>query len=187
MPLLDCNVGKDKESVAKWGVEKKVYVWHIRSLCVWVYVHICPVERVSVVHTYCHPLLLLLLFALLLPLSPSAHSVLSLLSEMFSGVRPSEVVLEPAVRAGLEALKAAQRNGRVFVFHTGLPSAQAPGQLKNRLDSKLLGTVKEKVRICSIVHGVSCVHTHVYTVVCLRSKMRAYACRYYYVGYWRSD
>ena len=68
---------------------------------------------------------------------------------MFSGVRPSELLLEPAVRAGLEALKAAQRNGRLFLFHTGLPSAQAPGQLKNRLDSKLLGTDKEKVCTCT--------------------------------------
>jgi protein transport protein SEC24 len=72
------------------------------------------------------------------------ESLLSQLPQMFSGVRPSEVILEPAVRAGLEALKAAQRNGRLFVFHTGLPSAQAPGQLKNRLDAKLLGTDKEK-------------------------------------------
>ena len=33
------------------------------------------------------------------------HSLLSQLPEMFSGTRPSTVVLEPAVRAGLEALK----------------------------------------------------------------------------------
>jgi protein transport protein SEC24 len=72
------------------------------------------------------------------------ESLLSQLPGMFSGARPSEVILEPAVRAGLEALKAAGRNGRLFLFHTGLPSAQAPGQLKNRLDSKLLGTDKEK-------------------------------------------
>ena len=78
---------------------------------------------------------------------PLPHSsLLSQLPEMFSGARPSEVVLEPAVRAGLEALKAAQRNGRLFVFHSGLPTAQGPGQLKNRLDSKLLGTDKEKVQ-----------------------------------------
>ena len=35
----------------------------------------------------------------------SPHSLLSQLPEMFSGVRPSDVILEPAVRAGLEALK----------------------------------------------------------------------------------
>ena len=84
--------------------------------------------------------------ALSLSLSLSSPpSLLSQLPGMFSGARPSEVILEPAVRAGLEALKAAGRNGRLFLFHTGLPSAQAPGQLKNRLDSKLLGTDKEKV------------------------------------------
>ncbi len=45
----------------------------------------------------------------------------------------------------MEALKAAGRNGRLFVFHSSLPSAQATGLLKNRLDTKLLGTDKEKV------------------------------------------
>ena len=45
----------------------------------------------------------------------------------------------------MSSSQAAQRNGRLFVFHTGLPSAQAPGQLKNRMDNKLLGTDKEKV------------------------------------------
>ena len=45
----------------------------------------------------------------------------------------------------MEALKAAGRNGRLFVFHSSLPSAQATGMLKNRLDTKLLGTDKEKV------------------------------------------
>ena len=74
-------------------------------------------------------------------------SLLSQLPGMFSGAaRPGEVVFEPAVRAGLEALKAAGRNGRLFLFHTSLPSAPVPGQLKNRLDPKLLGTDKEKVR-----------------------------------------
>ena len=46
--------------------------------------------------------------------------------------------------------QAAGRNGRIFVFHSGLPSHEAPGVLKNRLDSKLLGTEKEKVvpKVC---------------------------------------
>lgn len=31
-----------------------------------------------------------------------------------------------------------------MVFHSSLPSAEAPGKLKNRDDRKLLGTDKEK-------------------------------------------
>jgi len=46
----------------------------------------------------------------------------------------------------MEALKAAGRSGRLFVFHSSLPTAQGPGTLKNRVDSKLLGTEKEKAR-----------------------------------------
>ena len=69
---------------------------------------------------------------------------------MFSSNKALQVVLEPVVRVGMEALKAAGRNGRLFVFHSSLPSAQATGILKNRLDAKLLGTDKEKV--CE-VHG----------------------------------
>ena len=64
---------------------------------------------------------------------------------MFSSNKTPQVILEPVVRAGMEALKAAGRNGRLFIFHSSLPTAQAPGTLKNRLDLKLLGTDKEKV------------------------------------------
>ena len=64
---------------------------------------------------------------------------------MFSDNKAPQVVLEPVVHAGMEALKAAGRNGRIFVFHSSLPTAQATGLLKNRMDSKLLGTDKEKV------------------------------------------
>ena len=56
--------------------------------------------------------------------------------------------------------QAAQRNGRLFVFHTSLPSAQAPGQLKNRLDPKLLGTDKEKVRV-QLSLSISAISIHV--------------------------
>ena len=47
----------------------------------------------------------------------------------------------------MEALKASGRNGRLFVFHSSLPTAQAPGSLKNRVDTKLFGTDKEKVAV----------------------------------------
>lgn len=42
-------------------------------------------------------------------------------------------------------LQAADCAGKLFVFHTSLPIAEAPGKLKNREDKKLIGTDKEKV------------------------------------------
>ena len=36
-------------------------------------------------------------------------------------------------------------SGKLMVFHCGLPSGSGPGQLKDRLDQKLIGTDKEKV------------------------------------------
>ena len=41
--------------------------------------------------------------------------------------------------------QAADCAGTLFVFHTSLPIAEAPGKLKNREDKKLIGTDKEKV------------------------------------------
>ena len=57
-----------------------------------------------------------------------------MLNESFSFVR----------QAGLEALKAAECAGKLLVFHSSLPIADAPGKLKTRDDRKLLGTDKEK-------------------------------------------
>ncbi|KAA8581384.1 hypothetical protein FQN60_002965, partial [Etheostoma spectabile] len=42
-------------------------------------------------------------------------------------------------------VNAADCSGKLFVFHTSLPIAEAPGKLKNREDKKLVGTDKEKV------------------------------------------
>ena len=66
---------------------------------------------------------------------------------MFIGEKKPTSVLEPVMRGGLEALRCGGYNGRVVLFHTGLPSAPGPGQLKDRMDSKLLGTDKEKVSL----------------------------------------
>ncbi|CAH1990450.1 unnamed protein product [Acanthoscelides obtectus] len=63
---------------------------------------------------------------------------------MFADTRETETVLLPAIQAGLEALKASECAGKLLVFHTTLPTAEAPGKLKNRDDRKLLGTDKEK-------------------------------------------
>ena len=64
---------------------------------------------------------------------------------MFADSRETEIVLGPVIQAGLDALKSADRTGKLYIFHTSLPIAEAPGKLKNRDDKKLLGTDKEKV------------------------------------------
>ena len=43
------------------------------------------------------------------------------------------------------------------MFHSGLPSHEAPGVLRNRLDTKLLGTEKEKVCVCVCMCVCVCV------------------------------
>ena len=69
---------------------------------------------------------------------------------MFAESRETEIVLGPVIEAGLDALKSADISGKLIVFHSSLPIAEAPGKLKNRDDRKLLGTDKEKVH--SIKH-----------------------------------
>uniref|UniRef100_A0A3Q2ZBC0 SEC24 homolog C, COPII coat complex component n=2 Tax=Hippocampus comes TaxID=109280 RepID=A0A3Q2ZBC0_HIPCM len=72
------------------------------------------------------------------------ESLLDHIPEMFANTRETETVFGPVIQAGLEALKAADCAGKLFVFHTSLPIAEAPGKLKNREDKKLIGTDKEK-------------------------------------------
>lgn len=40
--------------------------------------------------------------------------------------------------------QASECAGKLLVFHSTLPTAEAPGRLKNRDDRKLLGTEKER-------------------------------------------
>lgn len=63
---------------------------------------------------------------------------------MFAETRETETILLPAIQAGLEAIKASECAGKLLVFHSSLPVADAPGKLQNREDRKLLGTEKEK-------------------------------------------
>lgn len=65
---------------------------------------------------------------------------------MFAESSQTETVFGPVVQAGLDALKSSNCVGKLMIFHTSLPIAEAPGKLKNRDDAKLLGTDKEKVR-----------------------------------------
>ncbi|KAM3913466.1 protein transport protein Sec24C isoform 4-T4 [Leptodactylus fuscus] len=71
-------------------------------------------------------------------------SLLDQIPELFADTRETETVFAPVIQAGLEALKAAECAGKLFVFHTTLPIAEAPGKMKNRDDKKLLNTDKEK-------------------------------------------
>ncbi|KAA0724984.1 Protein transport protein [Triplophysa tibetana] len=72
------------------------------------------------------------------------ESLLEQIPEMFADTRETETVFGPVIQAGLEALKAADCAGKLFIFHSSLPIAEAPGKLKNREDKKLVGTDKEK-------------------------------------------
>ncbi|XP_036402528.1 protein transport protein Sec24C-like isoform X2 [Megalops cyprinoides] len=72
------------------------------------------------------------------------NSLLEQIPDMFADTRETETVFGPVIQAGLEALKAADCAGKLFIFHSSLPIAEAPGKLKNREDKKLVGTDKEK-------------------------------------------
>lgn len=71
-------------------------------------------------------------------------SLMTQIPQMFADTRETETILAPAIQAGLEALKASERSGKLLIFHSSLPIAEAPGKLKNRDDRKVLGTDKEK-------------------------------------------
>lgn len=47
--------------------------------------------------------------------------------------------------SSLSPLQAAECSGKLFIFHSSMPTAEAPGKLKNRDDKKLVNTEKEKV------------------------------------------
>lgn len=64
--------------------------------------------------------------------------------EIFQGTKENSGVLGCAIQAGMSALKASGRTGKLFVFHSSLPQTEGPGKLKPREDRKLLGTEKEK-------------------------------------------
>lgn len=71
-------------------------------------------------------------------------SLMVQIPQMFEDTRETETILAPAIQAGLEALKASECAGKLLIFHSSLPIAEATGKLKNRDDRKVLGTDKEK-------------------------------------------
>uniref|UniRef100_A0A914Z9F9 Protein transport protein Sec24C n=1 Tax=Panagrolaimus superbus TaxID=310955 RepID=A0A914Z9F9_9BILA len=65
----------------------------------------------------------------------------------FADTRITETMLGPVIQAGMDALRSADCAGKIFVFHTSIPTFEAPGSLKNREDRKVLGSDKEKVQL----------------------------------------
>ncbi|XP_016346154.1 protein transport protein Sec24D isoform X2 [Sinocyclocheilus anshuiensis] len=72
------------------------------------------------------------------------NNLLEQIPDMFADTNESETVFSPIIQAGVEALKAAECSGKLFIFQSSIPTAEAPGKLKNRDDLKLVGTEKEK-------------------------------------------
>lgn len=72
------------------------------------------------------------------------NNLLDQIPDMFADTNESETVFAPVIQAGVEALKAAECSGKLFIFHSAMPTAEAPGKLKNRDDKKLVNTDKEK-------------------------------------------
>uniref|UniRef100_A0A8C8E0D9 SEC24 homolog D, COPII coat complex component n=1 Tax=Oryzias sinensis TaxID=183150 RepID=A0A8C8E0D9_9TELE len=71
-------------------------------------------------------------------------SLLDQIPTMFADTAESETVFAPVIQAGVEAFKAAECSGKLFIFQSLMPTAEAPGKLKNRDDKKLVNTDKEK-------------------------------------------
>ncbi|CEF70722.1 Sec24CD ortholog [Strongyloides ratti] len=74
----------------------------------------------------------------------SIQKVLDEIPKLFGNTKITDTCLGPVVQAGLDALKSSDRSGKIFVFHTSLPTLEAPGKLVNREDRKVLGGEKEK-------------------------------------------
>ncbi|XP_013370719.1 PREDICTED: protein transport protein Sec24D isoform X2 [Chinchilla lanigera] len=73
------------------------------------------------------------------------HNLLDQIPELFADSNENETVFVPVIQAGMEALKEAECPGKLYIFHSSLPTAEAPGKLKNRDDKKLVNTDKEKI------------------------------------------
>ncbi|XP_075999892.1 protein transport protein Sec24D [Genypterus blacodes] len=72
------------------------------------------------------------------------YNLLDQIPDMFADTNESETVFVPVIQAGVEAFKAAECSGKLFIFQSSMPTAEAPGKLKNRDDKKLVNTEKEK-------------------------------------------
>ncbi|XP_041065090.1 protein transport protein Sec24C-like isoform X1 [Carcharodon carcharias] len=73
------------------------------------------------------------------------NSLLDKIPLLFADSLEADVLFGPVVQAGLEALKAADCPGKLFIFHTSLPTTKAPGALRNRSDHGIINTNKEQI------------------------------------------
>ncbi|XP_051896705.1 protein transport protein Sec24C-like [Pristis pectinata] len=64
------------------------------------------------------------------------NSLLDRIPLLFADSPEVDVLFGPVVQAGLEALKAAQCFGKLFIFHTSLPTVAAQGTLRNHNTKK---------------------------------------------------
>uniref|UniRef100_A0A8C9SC05 VWFA domain-containing protein n=1 Tax=Scleropages formosus TaxID=113540 RepID=A0A8C9SC05_SCLFO len=78
-----------------------------------------------------------------LSLSPP-FNLLNQISDTFADTDDRETAFAPAIQEGVGALKAADRRGKLSIFHSPIPAAEAPGKRRNRDDEKLVNTKKEK-------------------------------------------
>ena len=64
-------------------------------------------------------------------------------SQLYTQPTPDACFI-PVVQAAAQAFTSANRAGKLFMFHSSLPSANAPGKLANRDDRKLIGLFLER-------------------------------------------
>ncbi|RXG54280.1 Protein transport protein Sec24C [Armadillidium vulgare] len=76
--------------------------------------------------------------------SDNIDKLMECIPQNFTNTKEISGTLSCAIQAGMSALMACGRPGKLFVFHSSLPQTEGSGKLKNREDRKLLGTDKEK-------------------------------------------
>ncbi|GIZ01366.1 protein transport protein Sec24C [Caerostris extrusa] len=74
-------------------------------------------------------------------------SLMDHIPRIFANEPSTEIILGPVIQVGLEALKNANCSGKLLVFHSTIPNADAPGKLPHREGQKLLGTEKQKIAL----------------------------------------
>ncbi|GFS28471.1 protein transport protein Sec24D [Nephila pilipes] len=74
-------------------------------------------------------------------------SLMEHIPRIFMNEPATEIILGPVIQVGLEALKNANCSGKLLIFHSTIPNADAPGKLPHREGQKLLGTDKQKIAL----------------------------------------
>ncbi|CAL1266343.1 unnamed protein product [Larinioides sclopetarius] len=74
-------------------------------------------------------------------------SLMDHIPRIFMNEPATEIILGPVIQVGLEALKNANCSGKLLIFHSTIPNADAPGKLPHREGQKLLGTDKQKIAL----------------------------------------